>query len=278
MDTADIRTEWEGASAGWARWDPTIAAWLEPATVAMLDMAGVGAGVRVLDVASGSGGQTLRAAQRVGPQGHVVASDIAETMLRHVKENARAAGLSNVTTLAGPAEELDVAAESFDAVICRLGLMLFIDPAKALHAVRPAMRPSGKMAVVVFTTPAANPLLAQARQILLRHAGNIQPTPGQSGLFALGAPGVIERLFANNGFVRIEQRTIAVPLRMPSAAQALKFMQEAVGALRAIVSHCPPAVRMAAWGEVAETLKTFESATGFVAPAEVLVAAGSKPA
>jgi len=37
-------------------------------------------------------------------------------------------------------------------------------------------------------------------------------------------------------------------------------------------------VRVTAWAEVAETLETFESATGFIAPAEVLVAPGVKPA
>jgi SAM-dependent methyltransferase len=277
MNKADIRTEWEGATPGWARWDATIASWMEPATVAMLAMADVHAGARVLDLASGAGSQTLRAAKQVGPHGHVVASDIADSMLLHVQENARAAGLTNVTTLAGAAEDLEVAAESFDAVICRLGLMLFIDPSKALRAVWRALRPGGKVAVVVFTTPAANPFLTKAMQILVRHAGKTPPRPGQPGFFSVGAPGVIERSFTDSGFVNIEQRIMPVVLRMSSAEQALVLMQEAVGVLRAIVSDRPEAVRVAAWAEVAETLKTFETATGFVGPAEVLVAAGVKP-
>src|SRR5262245_33004255 len=278
MQTTDIRIQWEAAAPGWASWEATIATWMEPATEAMLSMAGVNDGARVLDLACGAGSQTLRAAQRVGTQGHIVASDIAETMLHHVEENARAASLTNVTTLAGAAEDLDVAAESFDAVICRLGLMLFSNPAKALRAVRRTLRPGGKVAVVVFTTPAANPFMAKPMQILLRHAGKTPTAPGQPGIFSLGAPGVIERLFADSGFVGDEQRPLALALRMPSAAQALAMMQEAFGAYRAVVSDRPEAVRVAAWAEVAETLKTFETATGFIAPAEVLVAAGVKPA
>lgn len=278
MQTADIRTQWEGAAPGWARWETTVATWMEPATETMLAMAGVEAGTRVLDLACGAGSQTLRAAQRVGAQGHVTASDIADTMLRHVQENARAAGLANVTTLIGAAEDLDVASESFDAVICRLGLMLFINPAKALLAARHALRPSGKVAVVVFTTPPANPFMAKPMQILLRRTSKPPPAPGQPGIFALGAPAVLERLLTDSGFVGIEQRTLAVPLRMPSAGQALAMMQEAFGAYRAVVSDSPEAVRVAAWAEVAETLKAFETTAGFVAPAEVLVAAGVKPA
>jgi hypothetical protein len=56
------------------------------------------------------------------------------------------------------------------------------------------------------------------------------------------------------------------------------MMQGAFGAYRAVISDRPEAVRVAAWAEVAETLRTFETATGFLAPAEVLVAAGVKPA
>jgi hypothetical protein len=115
-------------------------------------------------------------------------------------------------------------------------------------------------------------------RILLRHAGKTPPPPGQPGIFALGAPGLLERLFAEGGFVDVEQRTVAATLRMPSAAQGLAMMQEAFGAYRAVVSDCPESVRVAAWTEVAETLATFETAAGFVAPAEVLVAAGVKPA
>ena len=64
---------------------------------------------------------------------------------------------------------------------------------------------------------------------------------------------------------------------MPSATRALAMMQEAFGAYRTIVSDCAEAVRVAAWAEVAEMLRTFETATGFVAPAEVLVAEASSP-
>jgi SAM-dependent methyltransferase len=277
MQQSEARKQWEGAAPGWARWEATIAGWLEPATGAMLDMAGVAPGQRVLDLASGAGSQTLAAAQRVGTQGEVVASDISETMLHHVQENASAAGHTNITTLAGAAEDLAIAEESFDAAICRLGLMLFAEPGRALAAVHRALRPGGKMAAVVVTTPPANPFFTQPMQILLRHAGKSPPEPGRPGIFALGAPGVIERLFSENGFVNIEQHTVTLPIALSSAEEALQMMQEAFGAYRAILSDSPEEVRKAAWAEVAETLKGFESATGFAAPAELLVAAGAKP-
>jgi ubiquinone/menaquinone biosynthesis C-methylase UbiE len=277
MRQEEIRKQWEGAATGWARWEAAIATWMETATEAMLTKASVNAGARVLDLACGAGSQTLRAAQRVGPQGHVVASDIADAMLESVRENARRAGLANVTTLAGAAEDLELAPSSFDAVICRLGLMLFAAPARALTVVRRALEPRGKLAVVVFSTPAANPFMARPMQILLHHAGKAPPEPGKPGIFALGAPGVLERSLVDGGFVDVEQHALSVPLRMPSSAQVLSMMQEAFGAFRAVLADSSEPVRARAWAEVAETLATFETSAGFVAPAEVLVAAGTKP-
>jgi SAM-dependent methyltransferase len=274
----DSRAQWEAAAPGWSRWEATITAWMAPATEAMLDMAGVGPGARVLDLASGAGSQTLHAARRVGAQGHVVANDIAETMLAYVREHARAAGLSNVTTVASAAEDLEAAPGSFDAVICRLGLMLFAAPAKALAAVRRTLRPGGKVSAVVFATPSANPFMAESMRILLRRAGKTPPAPGQPGIFALGAPGALARCLVDGGFVEVEQRTVVATLRVPSVDNALAMMQEAFGAYRAVVSDCSEDVRSAAWAEVAEFLETLKTPGGFVTPSEVLVAAGVKPA
>ena len=178
---------------------------------------------------------------------------------------------------AGAAEDLDLEPESFDAVTCRLGLMLFAEPAKALAAAKRALKPGAKVAVVVPTTPAANPFLARPMQVLLQRAGKAPAPAGKPGLFALGAPGVLERLLAGSGFERIEQRAVAPPLRLPSAGDAMAMMQDAFGAYRSVVSDCPEAVRKAAWAEVGETLKAFETAAGFEGPAEVLVAVGVKP-
>lgn len=278
MQKNDARKQWEGAAPGWAKWEATVASWVEPATTAMLTLADIGPGARVLDLACGAGSQTLSAARRVGAKGHVVASDISDTMLQHVRDNARAAGLDNVSPLAGAAEDLDLGGQAFDAVICRLGLMLFAESGKALAAARAALRPGGKIAVVVFTAPTSNAFMAKPMQILLRHAGKTPPPAGKPGIFSLGAPGVLERLFTEGGYADVEQRTMTVPLRMASAAQALEMMREAFGAYRAVVSDQPESVQTAAWAEVVQMLKGMESATGFEASAELLVAAATRPA
>lgn len=250
---------------------------MEPATELMFEMAGIAEGSRVLDLACGAGDQSLLAARRVGSSGEVVANDISATMLAHLRKVADAAGLQNISTVRGAAEDIELAAESFDAVICRQALMLFVDPAGALSAVRRVLKPDGKLSVVVFTTPAANAFMAKPMEILLRHARKKPPSPGQPGVFALGGEDVLRKLFADSGFDRVEERKMGLPLRMPGASDAFQMIQEGFGAYRAVLEGCSDDIRAAAWREVMEMLSEFESATGFEAPGEVLVVAGSKP-
>src|SRR5436305_1756673 len=83
----------------------------------LLDLARVGPGSRVLDVAAGAGSQTLQAARRIGVHGHLLATDISAAMLTVAAETVRAAGLSNVETRVMDAHRLELADETFDAVI-----------------------------------------------------------------------------------------------------------------------------------------------------------------
>src|SRR5271165_5295624 len=92
------REQWDNAAHAWHNWGPTLQQWLGPATELMLDMAGVKIGSRVLDVAAGAGDQTLHAAQRVGPSGFVLATDLAPKILEFADRNARSLGYQNVRT------------------------------------------------------------------------------------------------------------------------------------------------------------------------------------
>src|SRR5919112_4326920 len=90
------REQWQTAAEPWYRWGPTVEDWLGQATQTMLDMAEVGSGSRVLDVAAGAGGQTIAAARRVEPSGYVLATDISSNILQFASEAARQGGLGKV--------------------------------------------------------------------------------------------------------------------------------------------------------------------------------------
>ena len=276
MNTDEARKQWELAAPGWAKWEDVFSSAVVSVTNMMLDTAGVTKGKHVLDLASGAGNQSIAAAQRVGPSGHVVANDISKTMLHHVDQNATAANLSNISTLLGAVQDLEIAPNTFDAVICRFALMLFAEPAIVLAKARQVLKPNGKIGVAVLSTPQANPFFVKPMQILLHHAGK-SPSPGGPGLFALGAPSALKNLFEVNHFVNVEICYLNLAFQMPSATQTLMMIQEAFGAYRAVIDDSPESVQRAAWNEVLEYLKSIETNNGIEAPAEVIVGSAQKP-
>ena len=275
LTTTEARKTWESAAPGWAKWEEVLHVGFRGATETMLDMANVRAGTRLLDLACGAGSQSFQAAERVGSQGYIVASDISATMLGHVRERAKQLGVQNIETLECAAEDLDTSAHEFDAAICRLGLMLFPDPKSAATAVRNALAPGGRFAALVFTTPPNNQFMAEPMRILLRCAGKEPPPPGSPGIFALGAPGVLEAKMTESGYADIAATVIRPILSLDSAREALEMMQSAFGAYRAVVADLSEDARNAAWSQVGEFLSQFESGAGWETELEVVIASGS---
>jgi len=266
--------QWQTAAEPWHRWGPTLEAWLGAATETMLDMAGVAQGARVLDVAAGAGGQTLAAARRVGPDGHVLATDISSNILAFAEHSAREAGLRNVETRVLDGEELDVQPGAFDAVISRVGFIYFPDQHAAFVGVRRALTPGGRLAGIVYSTPEANPFFSIPVSIVRRRAQLPAPAQGQPGPFSLGAPGAIEAALERAGFVDVEVRRVSAPLRLPSTAEYVRFARESFGALHQMLAILSEAEREKVWREIEHALSRYETGDGFEGPCELLVAGG----
>lgn len=270
------REQWEAAAEAWHRWGPTLRSWLGPATERMLELAGVASGARVLDVAAGAGDQTLQIASRVGPGGSVLATDISSGILAFAANEAKRAGLGNVATSAMDGEQLELEDETFDVVVSRVGLIYFPDQQRALREMRRVLVPGGRVAAIVYSTPAQNGFFSAPVAVVRRHAHLGAPLPGQPGPFSLGGPGVLEEAFAKAGFSDIRAERIEAPLRMESAAACLRFEQESFGALHQMLSSLDRVGRDAAWQEVGRALGEFEHDGAFVGPCELVVAVGTK--
>jgi SAM-dependent methyltransferase len=276
---ATTRAQWQSAAQAWHDWGPFLSQWLGPATEAMLDLAEVGPGAQVLDVAAGAGEQSLRAARRVGTAGRVLATDIAPALLAHARADAEAAGLRQVETLELDGEALDTLPQAaFDVVMSRVGLIYFPDQARALAGMRRALRPSGRIAAIVYSTPERNPFFSIPVSIIRRRAQLPPPLPGQPGPFSLGGEGVLAGALERAGFARVRVRAMAAPLHLASAAECVRFERESFGALHQMLAGLAPSEREAAWSEVLQELSRFETADGFVGPCEMLVATGVREA
>lgn len=270
------RAQWQSAADAWHRWGPFLGEWLGAATNQMLDLARIGAGSRVLDIAAGAGEQSLAAARRVGPNGHVLSTDIAPALLDHALADARAAGLSNVATRELDGEALaELPAASFDAAISRVGLIYFPDQQRALSGIRRALKPGGRFAAVVYSTPDKNQFFSIPVNIIRRRAKLPPPLPGQPGPFSLGGDGVLAAAYAQAGLHDIEVRKVDSPVQLPSAAECVRFERESFGALHQMMSALSDAERADTWDEIERELRQFETAAGFVGPCEMLVGAGT---
>lgn len=271
------KAQWDAAADAWHTWGPFLSEWLGPATERMLDLAGVTAGSRVLDVAAGAGEQSLRAARRVGPSGHVLATDLSPVILEHAAANARAAGLQNLATRALDGEALEaLPAEGFDAVISRVGLIYFPDRARALAGMRHALKPGGRLGVIVYSTPDRNGFFSLPVSIIRRRAQLPPPLPEQPGPFSLGSPSVLASTLEQAGFRNVTVEALEAPVRLPSAAECVRFQKESFGALHQMMSGLSDADRVETWREITETLRQFETPQGFAGPCELLIAAGTK--
>jgi SAM-dependent methyltransferase len=145
------------ADAGeqWAENQERIDANFADLTRTLIEFAAVPAGARVLDIGCGTGATVLALAEAAGPAGHVTGVDISRPMLAVARR--RVAGLGNVALDLADAATHAFAAESFDRVVSRFGVMFFDEPAGAFGHIRRAIRPSGALAFVCWRAMSENP-------------------------------------------------------------------------------------------------------------------------
>ena len=269
--------QWNNAAEAWDSWGNLMSRWLGPATEIMLDMAGVAPGSRVLDVAAGAGEQTVAAAHRVGPTGHVLATDISPVILEYAQRAVRLAGLDNVDTHTIDGERLDeLDAGPFDAVISRIGLIYFPDREKALRGMRSRLSGGGKAAAMVYSTAECNGFFSVPVSIIRRRAQLPPPVPGQPGPFSLGRPEVLEEAFADAGFRDIQIEELDAPVRLTSASECVQFEQESFGALHQMLNNLSDAEKDDAWDEIEQALQQFENGQQFEGPCQMLIAVGTR--
>lgn len=271
------REQWDKSAQGWNDHSTRIRAWLRVPTDAMLEMAEIGPGARVIDVAAGAGDQTLDIARRVGATGAVLATDLSPRILQFAHDNAQRAGLNNVETRVTDGEHLNVPDASFDAAICRLGLMLFPDPLRGLREMFRALNTGGAACVMVFSAPEKNPCVTALIATALKHAGLPPRDPFQpGGLLSLGKPGLIDALFTEAGFSRVATTKIAAPFRLPSVKDYLAFARTSAGPILHVLARLDEEARAAAWAEIEERLGAFNVAGGWEGPNELLLTVGRR--
>ena len=271
------RQQWQDYASGWNDWAPLLESWLGAATERMLDLAGATLGSNVLDVAAGAGGQSVAAGHRVGPTGTVLATDLSPAILEHAQRAATMAGLTNLTTRELDGEQLrELPAESFDAAISRVGLIYFPNREEALSGIHHALRQGGRFATVTYSTAATNGFFSLPVSIIRDRAKLPPPAAGQPGPFSLADPAVLERDLTQAGFRDVVVETIDAPVRLPSAADCVRFERESFGALHQMLGTLDSEEQADVWDEIEQVLSQYDTADGFVGPCELVIAGATR--
>ncbi len=158
-----------------------------------LELAGLRAGERLLDVAAGSGASAILAARELGVE--ALGVEYGEGAVEAARADAATAGLgASVGFLQGDAEGLPVEDGAFDVALCECSLCTFPDKARAVAEFRRALRPGGRLALSdVVAETGALPAVLRGAMATVACVGGALPLPGYEELLTAGGFSVARR-------------------------------------------------------------------------------------
>ncbi|HKU16253.1 MAG TPA: methyltransferase domain-containing protein [Steroidobacteraceae bacterium] len=187
-----------------------------PITRWFCDASGAAPGQVILDAACGTGLPSLALAERVHPDGKVVAIDASPVMIAGAMRIARSAGVANIEHRPMDLAALQFEDASFDAVTCKDGLMFCSDPVKGASELRRVLKPNGRFAMSAWDTPEKNTFFMTIHEALSQLAPRPAPVAGTPGPFRLAPVAEFEAVLRQAGFTEIAAESIEVMFQVES--------------------------------------------------------------
>lgn len=268
---------WTEQAAHWVARAPRTESMTRGATEALLERLALQPGERVLDVAAGCGDPALRIARLVGPTGAVTATDAVPEMLAALADAARAAGLAQVTTQLAAAESLVLAPASHDAACSRFGVMFFADPLAALGAMRRAVRPGGRLAVMAWGLPAGNPYFTVSMEVLdAAGAAPLETPAGLKTVFEFSEPRRLAGCAEQAGWTAVREDTVRFTMDLTDTTPdtALDTFALLSRKVEARLASLDAAGRQRARAALAQRLAAFVRGPDLSLPAQALLVSG----
>jgi ubiquinone/menaquinone biosynthesis C-methylase UbiE len=267
---------WAGVAPSWEHYADDADARGAVVAARMVDAVGLSPGARVLELACGPGGVGILAARRVGAGGHVVVSDVVPAMVDTATERARALGLTNVSGAVRDLEAIDEPDGTFDAVLCREGLMFALDHERAVAEIGRVLRPGGRVAAAVWGPREQNPWLGCVFDAVSAQFERPMPPPGIPGPFALSEPGRLEGLMAGE-LEAVEVEEVAVPLIAASFDEWWNRVSALAGPLSSILGGMSGEAQTALRSRLEDAVLPYRTADrGLSFPGVSLLASGRR--
>ena len=241
---------------------------LKPAQDLLLKNAAIQPGEKVLDIACGTGLVSFRAAEQAGSDGYVLATDISDRMIELATKISVAKSVKNIQFTRMDAEQLTIADESFDVVICALGLMYVPDPLLALNEMKRILKPAGRIVAAVWGERDHCGWAEIFEIVDRRVSSEVCPM-----FFQLGTGKRLDLYFQKAGFEKILSERISTSLDYASDDEACGAAFEG-GPVALAYNKFTEEVKQEARTEYIHSIKLFKKDAGFAVPGEFVVTSG----
>lgn len=228
--------DWNALAHPWIDHEEPIEKAHSPIKHGLLDRAALKVGERVLDLGCGSGALSLDAADQVGPDGSVIAFDIAEAFVSRVAERAR--DQVPVEPVQGDAQHYDFSGANCDAVVSLFGTMFFDEPKSAFTNIGKALLAGGRMVFVTWAGPQHNPWFSVPGRALAEALPEMpKPDPSAPGPMAFANTEMVTNLLSETGFQKVSAEEVDTHLTPIGAAADITAMMLAIGPFRGAISR-----------------------------------------
>jgi SAM-dependent methyltransferase len=273
---AEMLARWERGAPGWGQRADQVRAFSMPVSEWLIDALALQPGELVLELAAGPGDTGFMAAELIRPGGTLVSSDGAEAMLEVARARARELGIDNVEFKRLELEWIDLETASVDAVLCRWGIMLIVDPAAALQEIRRVLKPGGRAALAVWDRPELNPWATIPGRALIELGHAEPPDPKAPGMFALASPGRLAELLGDAGFQDVVIDDVDVTRARPDLTSYIEETLDLSRPFADVYEGLDEDGRAAVRDAVAEAARRFGADDGSLRiPGRALVASAS---
>lgn len=243
---------------------------LKPAQDKLLEMANLQPGEKLIDIACGTGLVSFPAAEKLGPGGFVLATDISDGMVKMCTETAKEKKITNIQFKRMDAEELDVPDGEYDVALCALGLMYVPDPVRALKEMFRVIKPGGRAVAAVWGQRDHCGWAEIFEIVDKRVATEVCPM-----FFHLGNRDVLKRSFEAAGFLNVNFEKLNTVLNYNSDEDA--YGAAFAGGPVALAYHkFSDQVKNEAHIEYLDSIRSFRQGKGYAVPGEFVVAIGYK--
>ena len=272
--------DWNLAAPGWKKWEKRFIQSLQPVADVLIRDAGIKQGHAVLDLATGTGEPALTIAKVVGPKGRVVGVDLSSGMLSVAKERAAAQGIRNATFQLNDNDDMPLLHDnSFDAAVCRFGLMFMPDPTRILSSIRRVLKPHGKVAVATWSPPDKVPFFSIVSKIVTSHFPEVKPMPPgvPGGVFGIPSQEMLSSFFRKAGLKGFNSELVQLTFFSDSTPEEYwEAMSEMGGPLVGLLAKATPEKRKLIGDDVVHTLRDMFPNGSVKLGGEAIVGSGSK--